>query len=375
MGFDQSHYVPILKGRAGELSALAVTELRLTKNFTPLLEIPPIPPRYEEGKDDPIPAKTIDQHITDTAKAFAKALKALPSFFVDALYIETADALEDGSSPIDALFGAFRSSHLNFIPTIGLDRVEDYADSVKAAMQFNKRCCLRLFESDLEGISELDAQIQSLLATLEVEAEHVDLLIDFGPNVPQKIALPYMIDALPALTDWRSLTVASSSFPADMTQMGRNKIEEIEREEWLAWLFLRNKQKTVRRMPSFGDYAINHPVISEVDFRMMQMSPNIRYTDSLNFVVAKGQAQPRRKDDDMPEQEAKRAQLAPSVQYPKLAAMIMAHPSWKTAAFSWGDNFIEKCSRRECAGSSSDWRAVGTCHHVALVVQQLATLP
>jgi len=374
--FDHSHYVPILKGRSGELDALAKTELRLTKDFTPLLEIPPIPPLYVEGKDDPIPAKSIDQHITDVAKAFADTLKALPALFVDALYIETADSLQSGASPVDAIFAAFRKANLKFIPTVGLDRVEDYTDSVKAAIEQDRRgCCLRLWESDLESIAELSDQIQSLLSALALTPATVDLLLDFGPNVPMKAALPFMIDALPSVTQWRTLTLASSAFPADMTQVGRNKIDEIERGDWIAWLSLRNKQKSIKRMPTFGDYAINHPVISEVDFRMMKMSPNIRYTGGINFVIAKGQAQPRKKEADTPEKEEKRAKLSPSVQYPKLAAMIMEHSSWKGAPFSWGDKFIEKCARKECAGSSSDWRAVGTCHHVALVVQQLSTLP
>jgi T4 beta protein len=233
----------------------------------------------------------------------------------------------------------------------------------------------RLWESDLEGIAELGGQLKSLFKTLDVTPDDIDLLIDFGPKVPAKAALPYMIDALPWLIDWRTLTVASSSFPPDMTSVGQNKIEELEREEWLAWLSLRSKQKSVKRLPAFGDYAINHPVISEVDFRLMNMSPNIRYTDSLNYVVAKGQAQPRKKKAVTTEQKTARAMLAPTEQYPKLAAMIKKHPSWKGTKFSWGDAFIDKCSRGECVGNPTDWRAVGTCHHIALVVQQIANLP
>jgi len=40
-------------------------------------------------------------------------------------------SFENGSSPVDAIFNALRSASVPFIPTIGLDRVEDYADSVK----------------------------------------------------------------------------------------------------------------------------------------------------------------------------------------------------------------------------------------------------
>jgi len=376
MGFDHTHYVPILKGKQGELNALLNTDPKLFPFFTAMIEVPPIPSEYPEGQDTPIPAKTIDAHIKLVVKGFAKALKDLPSVFVDGYYIELEDELDGGKSPIDALFEALRAAKIQFIPAIGLDRVEDYADSVRLAVGIDKRgVCLRLVESDIESFAELGPQIASLLKVLKVSVDQVDLLIDFGPKVPQKSALPFMLDALPNIEKWRSLTIASSSFPSSMMALQRNSIEELEREEWLAWLSVRSKKKATKRIPTFGDYSINHPILNEINPRIMQMSPNIRYTDDLNYVVAKGQAQPRKKKKPTPAEELARAQLAPTVQYPKLATMIRKHPAWKGPKFSWGDLFIDKCSRKECVGSSTDWRSVGTCHHIAAVVRQIASLP
>jgi hypothetical protein len=376
MKFDHSHYVPILKGRQGELDALRRTKPKLLGKFTPLIEVPPIPPKYLEGQEEPVPGKTIDKHVADVAKNFVKALAQLPAVFVDAFYIEVADELADGSSPVDFVFNSLRKGKVAFIPVIGLDRVEDYADSVKAAIQADKRgCCFRLWEPDLESIADLGGQVESLRNTLGVTPGQVDLLVDFGPKVPSKALLPFLIDALPQLSEWRTLTISSSSFPANMTGIGQNKIEEREREEWLAWLVVRSKQQSVKRMPTYSDYAINHPEISDLDFRLMNASPNIRYTDQINFVIAKGQAQPRKKKAITPEQKAHREKLAAKIQFPKLANMIKQHSSWKGAIFSWGDEFIDQCSRKECVGSPTDWRAVGTSHHIALVVQQLANLP
>lgn len=376
MKFDHSHYVPILKGKQGELDALLQTDPKLLKKFTPLVEVPPIPLSYSE-KGVSSPAKTIDKHVADVSRKFAKALKDFSLVFVDAYYIEVEDALKDGSSPIDALFKLLRVGGVPFIPTIGLDRVEDYADSVKSAIEIDKRgCCLRLLESDLESIADLGKQIEALLGVLNVTPGEVDLLVDFRSNVPLKAAFPLLINALPLLKEWRTLTAASSSFPPDMSRVGKNKIEPLEREEWIAWLFVRSKQISANvRVPTFGDYGINNPVLTEMDPKTMNMSPNIRYTDSINYVIAKGEAQPRKKWADTPEKKATREALAPKVQYPKLAAKIIQHPSWKGRQFSWGDSFIDDCSQKKCFGSSTDWRAVGTCHHIALVVKQLASLP
>ena len=224
-------------------------------------------------------------------------------------------------------------------------------------------------ESDLEAVSELEAQIKSLLKFLAVDASKVDLIVDFGPSVPSRAALPYQINALPLLKSWRTLTVASSSFPVNMENVARNSIVEFERREWTAWTFLRSKAKMVERMPTFADYAINHPELTEIDPRIMRMSPNIRYTSEANYVIAKGEAYPRKKDPK------KKTGVAAGDQYPRLAQMIMNHPSWRNKKFSWGDSFIEECSRKARVGSATNWRAVGTCHHIASVVQQIANLP
>jgi hypothetical protein len=376
LGFNHSHYVPILKGKQGELNALCNLDPKHYVRFTPMMEVPPIPSVYPEGQDQPVPAKSIDDHIKAVVRSFAKSLAPMPSVFVDGFYVELEDELENGTSPIDALFTGLRAANVSFIPTTGLDRVEDYTDSVATAIKTDNRgCCLRLVEADLDNFPELGKQIAGLLAAISVAATVVDLLVDFGPMVPPNAALPFMVDAIPELELWRTVTIASSSFPSSMMALKKNAIEELEREEWLAWTSLRSKSKTVKRMPTFGDYTINHPILADVNPRIMQMSPNIRYTDSNNYVIAKGQAQPRKKKKPTPEEEAARAKLAHSVQYPKLAAMIKKHPAWQGETFSWGDKFIDKCSRKECVGNSTDWRAVGTCHHIAAVVKQLSNLP
>jgi hypothetical protein len=368
--FTDRHYVPILKGKQGELDAIRETSAKVREEFTPLLEIPPIPPKYIQGQDEPVPAKSIDEHLNDVAESLTKALGSQYPAFIDGFYIEEEETLATGIEPIEGLFELLRKNKVQFIPAIGLDRVEEYGTAIKNVIAADDRgCCLRLVEDDLEAVSELEPQIKSLLKFLDVNASDVHLLIDFGPNVPSRAALPYQINALPKLKDWRTLTISSSSFPVNMEGAVRNSVTEFERREWTVWTFLRSKAKTLTRMPAFGDYAINHPIFTEIDPRIMRMSPNIRYASDLNCVVAKGEAYPRKTD------RRKKVGVAPSDQYPKLAQAIMNHPAWRGRRFSWGDAFIEDCSQKKRVGSATNWRAVGTCHHIALVVQQIASLP
>lgn len=373
MAFDHSHYVPILKGKRGELLALAKADN--IQKFTPLVEVVPIPMTYPEEGPGYL-SKTIDEHVKDTAVSFAKAMGILPSLFIDGLYIED-EKLRDGSSAMSGLFARLRTKGIPFIPAIGLDRSEAYTDDVSDAISRDKRgCCVRLGASDLESL-DLDRQINSLLEGLSVNVSEVDLLVDLRGEVPLKIALPPIVEALPRVEEWRTLILSASSFPKTLGDVQKNTIKEFERSEWPAWIFVRTRLATEnKRIPTYSDYGINHPdLIDDLDPRAVTIAPNIRYTTEASYVIAKGQAQPRKKQAKTPEQKAERAALAHKIQYPKLAKMIKEHRGWKTASFSWGDGFIDRCSQHKCTGTGSDWRGVGASHHIALVVQQIANLP
>ncbi len=255
MRFDASHYVPILKGKQGELNAIKETSADIRGKFTPLIEVPPISLKYLEGEPDPIPAKSIDVHVSDVGEKIATAIGSGRSVFIDGFCIENDATLPDGSEPVPTVFKSLRDKDVRFIPVTGLDRVDEYADAVKSATATDGRgCCLRLWTPDLES-DELDAQIDSLLSYLGLDPSRIDLLVDFGPVIPSRAALSYQINALPKVTEWRTLTVGCSSFPVDMSNITQNSIAEFERKEWTNWLFVRSKQIKVR-MPTFADYAI-----------------------------------------------------------------------------------------------------------------------
>jgi hypothetical protein len=173
------------------------------------------------------------------------------------------------------------------------------------------------------------------------------------------------------------LALSSSAFPDSLGKIGTNQIGKYERSDWAAWVFLRNRQRDAqKRVPIFSDYGINHPdLIEDLDPRKVKLSPNIRYTDDLDYVIAKGKAQPRKKEVKTPADEKARELLAPKIQYPKLAKMIKDHSSWKDRNFSEGDKRIDLCSQNRFVGGHSEWRGAGASHHIALVVQQLANLP
>ncbi len=331
MPFDHKHYVPIHKAKAGELRALKEASPDVRSGFTPVLEIMDVAPRWVEGEDEPIPSKSVEAHVKTVADNIAKALGPDKRFFADGVYIEETAALEDGREPMGALMDHFRAVKLKVVPVTGLDRVREYNVAVKGAIEKDGRgLCLRLQESDLES-DELDKQLATTMTYFGINPNKVDLLIDYGPVITPRSTIVPLVGALPALADWRTVTIAACSFPVDMSQVAQYSTVELSRDEWTNWTYLRSRAEKIKRLPTFGDYTINHPEPSEIDPRAMRMSANIRYTWTTSYVVAKGEALPR--------------------------------------------DYIQNCANKECVGAGREWRAVGASHHIAFVVKQLASLP
>lgn len=372
--FSKNHYVPILKTKAGELAGLEKTEQSVMKNLTPFLEIVPIPPKWVENEDDPIPSKSIEAHVKSQVEAIVKSIGD-NSFFVDGIFVEEEDTFETGEEPIGAILNGLIEAGLSPIPATGLDRIAEYDEAVKGFIADNK-CgfALRITTFDLQEIDQLENQIDSILDFMGCDAENVDLLVDFGIIQPEslgilKASVPSSLAVLPYITKWRSLIIAGSGFPADLAHMSQHSTDESQRTEWELWLHLRKKQDKLKgkRLPTFGDYATTNPDLVEIDPRKMRMAPKIKYTDQFCWLVAKGEAYRRKKDS--------KKSMPASEQYPRLAKKIMTEVAWKGASFSWGDSYISECASGNCVGGPKEWVAVATCHHLAFVVQQLASLP
>jgi hypothetical protein len=96
MGFNHTHYVPILKGRAGEYGALQVMTAEVKAALTPLIEIPPVPWDF----DDDQPAKTIDEHLQKVNRKISQSWGAERPLFVDLLWIPSDERMAGGEHPL-----------------------------------------------------------------------------------------------------------------------------------------------------------------------------------------------------------------------------------------------------------------------------------
>lgn len=273
--------------------------------------------------------------------------------------------MPDGSQPLDAAANFAREQGLGIIPVTGLDRSTEYQAAAARIHERDRRgLALRLSteEIDPETISD---SIDEFLESASVAAGDVDLIVDEGAVMGGNEALlaqglRSVIGTFPLLTQWRSITLAGSAFPADTRQVGRDSVVRIPRVEWTIWRSLVERSAGLHRLLHFGDYGVNHPAPSDIDPRIMRMSANLRYTTSDHWLIVKGRSV---RDFGFEQMHG-------------ICEELCRRPEYCGPNYSWGDQWVEGCAtKRERTGNATTWRTVGTSHHLAFALDQLASFP
>jgi hypothetical protein len=164
------------------------------------------------------------------------------------------------------------------------------------------------------------------------------------------------------LRRWRSFTVLAGSFPPDLMAFERPGQYEIPRLEWLKWMTEVQQLSTSSRRPTFGDYAIQHPIYVE-PVKGANPTASIRYTCDTYFVVMRGQALRKKEGGTRHEQ------------YRANAELLCARKEFAGAHFSAGDEYIWNIgSHKEPGpGTPETWLRAGFSHHLAFTARQIGS--
>lgn len=344
-------YVPILKGKAGEFSALGHVTPAVRSCIRPVMELVP------------------DPDVRDVLETFCdRAMDAVPQgmvLTVDSGSLPTARVFEgDVGGPLARLS---ESLHLRGVAMCPVVRHTDergvLAEAARATVEHQRGACLRVSVAvDSPQWLPDHAQIRRLLKALRLEPEEVDLLIDAGP-VDSEAARDRLadcaLDALKALARWRwrHECVAAGAFPVNLTGFPRGQATPVARRDAQLWRRVLHGYRG--KPPDFGDFGVTHP-------RMPVRSrgtpdPNMRYTtpDAWQVFVY---PRVRSGNDD----------------FFVLSADLVDSPHWPAtgARTSWGDARLKECANRQRskAGGGTQWRAWATSHHLAVVSSSLAAI-
>lgn len=353
-------YVPILKGRDGEYGALRMLTSTVKQAISPVVEVPPIEWNFAEGE----PAKTLDQHVSKVCAKIERSWGHERPLWVDLLWVAN-QRMDDGGHPMEYIFRDARDKHLLLIPIVGMLRDDEYIEACGATVRRDRRgLCLRLQREDFVEFPDLSGAVSTLLRRLSAVPADADLILDLrdlgqSGSVDASSVLD-LIQRVPDIQDWRSFTLAGTSFPANLTGLPPSDASQIPRGEWMLRCNLRQQKRSLRRVPGFGDYGVSSPEPSEVDPRIMRPSASVRYTTAESWIVLKG----------------KNLRDHGYEQFHHLCRDLIKRPEYCGGKFSWGDGYIYDCAcEREGTGNLTTWRKVGTSHHLAFVTGQLANEP
>lgn len=357
--FPFNDYVPILKAKEGEYGALGSMSSEEKERITPLIEIPPIPWDHKNG----VPEKTIDQHLLKVDRKLEKSWGAQQPFFIDLRWISDRERMSDRGHPLAHLFSQVRLRALRAIPVTGLIRSNEYQVACREIVETDKRgVCLRLQKEDFEEEKPIEASVAELLGSLRISQEDTDLVLDLGSLLTERgeessLDIVPLVECIPFLKKWRSLVLAATGFPVDLMGLPPSEISIIPRLEWTLWCSVAADSR-IARTPAFGDYAIAHPQPPEVDPRLMRASASIRYTTKDVWLILKGR--------NLRDHGYK--------QFHDVSKSLLKNAAYTGPKFSWGDQYIKDCANRlVSSGNLTTWRRVGTSHHLAYVMQQIAT--
>jgi hypothetical protein len=362
--FDSRHYVPILRWKAAEKEALEQLTSKEKESMSPLFEILMPQPKNPKAGD---PVKSPAELLTESLEALKVTLPKIPSeilkywgklpAFVD---LSLVDVSLRSVGMKDIVTGA-EANGIPLIPVIGLSFDAKTQNVVFGLAKNRERgLCLRLFRPDLIDPAVLTQKIKGFFTASALSEKNIDLLIDLKNTDEECLKLTDLCGRIPNLSKWRTFTVASGSFPPDLTDLSVD-LHFKDRTDWNAWFDQR--KKNLPRKPSFGDYTIQHPIYKD-PVRGSNPSASIRYTLKSQWMIMRGQA-------------LRGENTKGHAQYPAVARMVSENEEFFGADFSFGDKYIAdkgKDLNSKQTGTPRTWLRAGINHHLACTVSQISSL-
>ena len=353
-------YVPVLKGKEGEYSALETLANDVRNRLMPLIEVPDVPYDYASEAW----AKSLDEHVGGIADRLQKCWHDAP-LYLDLPWSEGDERLSDGRVALEAVLSDCAERGVRAVPVVSRKKSAHYLSAAGSYGSSHDGACVRLSVGDFGEDIDLEAEVGRLLRGLaRTDISSIDLVLDLedlGLDTGRAALVARSVfSMIPMKEEWRRVVLVAASFPEDLSEVDASTITTLPRAEWDLWETLQKRPSRLpRRDLVFGDYGIAHPVTKELDPRTMRMSASIRYTTPKNWLVLKGRNVRQYGFD----------------QYFELCKVLVKRPEYRGGPFSWGDQYISDCAEGMTGpGNATTWRKVGTNHHITMVAEQVASL-
>lgn len=356
MKFGPDHYVPVLKLKTSEKSALPRLATPVCSRVTPLFEVVE---RREvpETKTKPAYLPTVNEHLTKAFKALAPAIAPFSHYFVDC-----REMAADGAAAASDAFARAAALGRPFVPVTSISRTADVAPAL-AYGSFG--IAIRLSVEEFEA-GTLPSTLPAFMKLHGLKPQSVDLIVDLGAvdhmvaSGVETLAAAFLAD-VPAPALWRTFSLSACGFPKGLGEVKANSSATPERLEWNHWRDeLHGKRGALARLPTFSDCGIQHRSgVEGFDGAKMKASAAIRHAMHTVWHLEKGV---NIRDNG-------------GAQFQGLATNVLSATSAAPVHCEGCKALHATALNPKGYSSLRKWREFGTIHHITLTVESLAALP
>ena len=343
-----ARYIPILRWKRGERTALQALSPQGRANIVPVLVI--APEQYSETAETRTKAA-----MTAAESLVQEVLTAWGTqpFFLDASSLGTTAA--SGNPAIRAIANRARAAGCHLIPATPLGASTGYLNEVaRIAARDGHGIGLRV---DLQEFTTANGWAPTWPRPLN----ETDLIADFADGIGHVAALGTILarafNGLHRATDWRSVTIAGTSMPPTFTGYPQGA-QTITRVEWGLWHSLAPSISAYDL--DFGDYATINPNAPPPPPGGVGFPINAKYTLEREFLICRGVR---------PSGPAGRPQAAQFVGH---AQTIRGYSGQQPFAHCWADSTIDRiAAQTENPGNPEKWVKIAINRHIEITRDRL----
>lgn len=326
-------YIPHLRSKAGEVTALQKLGPVAASRMLPLVHIVTKPPAA-------------------FAKAMAGAWAGKPMALDGGYNYDVKNSIADFS----AMYKTLGDGGVGVFPSLSVGAPAKYVASIQPHV--GKYAAGLLVKTSLNDLGSAAGWVQAQ----SWKTSDVDLVLDlkhiggYGPGMLAPVVTQQLAKNV-AKGQWRSVTLASAAAPKDFTNLaaGRN---DVARLDWQLWSAVRG---TVPFALDYGDYGVGHPDLDEPPgVAMVSATVSVRYTTKDNWIAIKGKPQSGKKGQPM------------HPQYLGHAKLLTKDVQFGGVNPCWGDDSINQISNGKLSpGSRAKWVEYSVNRHLSLVARDL----
>lgn len=271
------------------------------------------------------------------------------------------DLFGQSSNAITEVSESLNQKNVSECPVFRLSDSPAILSQVRQACALHGQgACLRIGSAEEDPNPYVSYQdVVNVLRSVALDAWQVDLVIDLKVvdslrSVSRSLPLALSLLAWAAnCGHWRSVTLASGAFIKTISGLPSNGLSQLERFD--AILFGQVTHSTPSIIPDYGDYGTNYPIFGPTPPRAP--NPNLRYTDGLVWQIDR---EPR--------------YLPGNNSFHTICQRLVQSSYWQGPNYSAGDSKLQQYALgAEGPGTPTNWLSFGESHHLAHVVDRLAT--